>query len=84
MKTPLSTLFLAGSLVISGCENKSHQNKTEENIDTNKLIKYSLKVTALKLIEQGKELDSLNSLYDSLDKKSDTMIDSLRKNVKYK
>ncbi len=79
----LKNLFLigglAGSLFIGGCGNNEKKiNNPIEEIDTDKIVKYSLKYTALKLIEQGRELDSLNNLYDSLDKRTDTKVDSLK------
>ena len=82
MKNLISALFIVGSLTFIGCSNgeKERDNQKKE-IDTNKLVDYSLRYITIKLIEQGKEIDSLNNYYDSLDKRADSVLSSLKKTV---
>ena len=92
MKNLISTLFLAGTFFLNSCGNDNLQDKIENNEDTTKTIKiknidealdYSLKFTALEVYKQGQELDSLNNLYGLLDKKSDTLVESLKKKYNF-
>lgn len=94
MKTLISTLFIAGTFFLNSCgddqeaqENKEDETKVNKE-DTAKTIEiknigealdYSLKFTALEAYKQGKELDSLNTYYGLLDKKSDTIVDFWKK-----
>lgn len=85
LKSLITTGILSGSLVFGGCESDDNKKVQENNvqeikeIDTNSLIKYSLKYIKLELIKDGKEMDSLDNYYDSLDKRTDIALDSLKK-----
>lgn len=92
MKTLITTLFLAGSLALGGCGDNVNQ-ETQEKKDTTKTteiknigeaLDYHLKYTALEIYKQGEELDSLNNYYDSLDKKSDTLVSFWKKKMIYR
>ena len=72
-----------GALIFNSCgDNQESQEEKEDTIkikNIDEALDYSLKFTALGLYKQGQELDSLNNLYDLLDKKSDTLVESLKK-----
>ncbi len=91
MKT-LTKLALTGALIcgLNSCGDNEKAQEDKQDTTKSKEIKiknigealdYSLKFTALELIKQGKELDSLNNYYDLLDKKSDTLLSFWKKKI---
>lgn len=87
MKTLLSTLFIAGSFFLNGCGDNQETKENKEDItkikNIGEALDYSLKFTALELYKQGQELDSLNEFYETMDKKSDTLVESLKKKYNF-